>query len=83
MSKPGHDAFDANGDVQIKMTAGNSVSMYDACDRRVVLKVVSPRQAEFACDGDGHVAWEDAGRWRRMGAVDKALEIARVRGTRA
>jgi len=33
MSKPGHDEFDANGDVQIKMTAGNSVSVYDACDR--------------------------------------------------
>ncbi len=26
MSKPGHDAFDANSDVQIKMTAGNSIS---------------------------------------------------------
>src|SRR5437588_3642356 len=28
MSRPGHDAHDANGDVQIKMTAGTSVAMY-------------------------------------------------------
>jgi hypothetical protein len=27
-SYPGHDAFDASGDVQIKMTGGDSVSMY-------------------------------------------------------
>ena len=26
MSKPGHDAFDANGDVQIKLTAGKSIA---------------------------------------------------------
>jgi hypothetical protein len=32
-SYPGHDAFDADGDVQIKMTGGESVSLYATCDR--------------------------------------------------
>ena len=36
MSKPGHDAFDANGDVQIKLTAGKSIAMYACCVRLVV-----------------------------------------------
>jgi hypothetical protein len=37
-SHPGHDAYDANGDVQIKMTSGASVSLYATCTRLVVLK---------------------------------------------
>jgi hypothetical protein len=46
-SHPGHDAFDANGDVQIKMTGGESVSLYATCDRLVVLRVVSSQEAEI------------------------------------
>lgn len=45
-SYPGRDAFDANGDIQIKMTGqnGQSVSVYATCTRLVVLKVVSPKK---------------------------------------
>lgn len=57
MSQPGHDAFDENGDVQIKMTAGKSISMYSACDRLVVLRVVTPETAEIVYDGPGAPAW--------------------------
>jgi hypothetical protein len=46
MSRAGHDAYDANGDVQIKMTAGNDVAMYATCARLVVLRIVSPEEAE-------------------------------------
>src|SRR5437588_12823284 len=53
MSKPGHDAFDANGDVQIKLTAGKSIAMYACCVRLVVLRVVSPEEAEIVYDGSG------------------------------
>ena len=36
MSKPGQDAFDADDNqVQIKLTAGNSVSMFADCERLV------------------------------------------------
>ena len=60
MSRIGHDAYDTNGDVQIKMTAGNSVAMYATCDRLVVLRVVSPEEAEIVYDGPGAPAWENA-----------------------
>ncbi len=60
-SRPGHDAHDANGDVQIKMTAGTSVAMYATCDRFVVLRVVSPEEAEIVYDGPGQRVWEKSG----------------------
>jgi len=50
MSMPGHDAFDANGDVQIKLTAGKSIAMYACCVRLVVLRVVSPRLRSFTTE---------------------------------
>ncbi len=60
-SHPCHDAYDAHGDVQIKMTAGNSVSLYATCDRLVVLRIESPEVAEIVYDGDGESAWNAAG----------------------
>src|SRR5450432_3350811 len=53
MSNARHDAYDANGDIQIKMTAGKSVAMYTECERLVVLRVVSPEEAEIVYDGPG------------------------------
>ena len=32
-SHAGHDAFDTNGDVQVKLTAGKKVAMYATCAR--------------------------------------------------
>lgn len=60
-------AFDENGDVQIKMTAGNSVGMYSCCDRLVVLRVVSTDEAEIIYDGSGNTAWENAGKMQKTG----------------
>ena len=62
-SYPGHDAFDANGDVQIKMTGrtGKSVALYATCIRLVVLQAVSPHEAEIIYDGPGDPAWTAAG----------------------
>src|SRR5271165_7604821 len=57
MSRAGHDAFDGDGDVQIKMTGGKSVAMYAECIRLVVLRVVSPEEAEIVYDGAGAPAW--------------------------
>ena len=68
MSEPGHDAFDVEGRlVQIKMTAGRSIAMYSECDRLVVLRVVSPSEAEIVYDGDGAPAWAAAGRVGKNG----------------
>lgn len=62
MSHSGHDAYDAEGDVQIKMTAGKSIAMRAACVRLGVLRVVSPEEAEIVYDGLGAPAWACAGR---------------------
>ena len=65
--QPAHDAFDDNGDVQIKMTAGKRVSMYACCERLVVLRVVSPEEAEIVYDGPGEPAWNAAGKMAKNG----------------
>ena len=61
-SHPGHDAVDKDRrDVQVKLTAGKGVSMYDTCDRLIALLIVSPQEAEVVYDGDGKLAWDSAG----------------------
>jgi hypothetical protein len=77
MSKPGHDAYDANGDVQIKMTAGNAVAMYATSQRLVVLRVVSPEEAEIVYDGPGAPAWESAGKMAKNG--QRVISLFRLR----
>jgi hypothetical protein len=81
MSRPGHDAFDAVGDVQIKMTAGKSVAMYADCVRLVVLRVVSPEEAEVVYDGPGAPAWAGAGKIGKNG--QRVVGLARLRAIRA
>ena len=72
-----HDAFDENGDVQIKMTAGKSVGMYSCCNRLVVLKVVSTDEAEIVYDGPGNIAWENAGKVAKNG--QRSISLARLK----
>ena len=59
------------------MTAGNSVAMYATCDRLVVLRVVSPEEAEIVYDGPGHPAWEMAGKIGKNG--QRVISLARLR----
>lgn len=67
-----HDAFDVNGDVQIKMTAGKSVGMYSCCNRLVVLKVVSTDEAEIVYDGQATLPGRTQARWQRTGNARSA-----------
>lgn len=76
-SHPGHDAYDANGDVQIKMTGGGSISLYATCDRLVVLKVVSPTEAEIVYDGPGEPVWTAAGKMQKNG--QRPISLSRLR----
>jgi hypothetical protein len=76
-SHPGHDAYDANGHVQIKMTAGKSVAMYATCERLVVLCVISPEEAEIVYDGPGEPAWANAGKMGKNG--QKVIRLSRLR----
>ncbi|KUR73987.1 hypothetical protein [Novosphingobium sp. Fuku2-ISO-50] len=77
-SRPGHDAYDDNGDVQIKLTGGNAISMYATCDRLVFLKIVSPEEAEIAYDGPGNIAWESAGAMAKNG--QRRIRLSRLKG---
>jgi hypothetical protein len=73
-SHPGHDATDADGRlVQIKLTAGNSISLFADCDRLIVLRVVSPEQAEIVYDGPGAPIWAAAGKMQKNGQRKIAL----------
>ena len=81
-SRPGHDAFDDNGDVQIKLTGGSKVALYATCDRLVVLRIVSPREAEVVYDGPGEPAWAGAGKMGKNGqrvvSLSRLKALARV-----
>jgi hypothetical protein len=77
MSHEGHDAFDSAGPVQIKMTSGDSVSMYDCCIRLIVLKVVSPEEAEVVYNGPGEPVWANAGKVQKNG--QHTVSISKLR----
>jgi hypothetical protein len=78
-SHPSHDAKDAHGMlVQIKLTAGKNVSMYAECDRLIVLRIVSPEQAEIVYDGRGARVWKAAGKMKKNGQRQIALSKLRV-----
>lgn len=65
-SKAIHDAYDANGNAQIKMTAGKTVSMYSCCERLVILRVVNPKRQSSCMTGRDHLLGIERGRCRRM-----------------
>jgi hypothetical protein len=67
-SAPGHDAVcTTRGQVQIKITAGKSIGMRAECEHLIVLRIVSPQEAEIVYDGKGDVAWQLAGPLQKNG----------------
>jgi hypothetical protein len=76
-SHPIHDAYDDKGDVQIKMTASGGIAMYGPCKRLVVLRVVSPEEAEIVFDGPGDIPWSKAGKLQKNG--QRVISLARLR----
>jgi hypothetical protein len=78
MSTAGHDACDAaGGGVQIKMTAGRSIALYADCTRLVVLRVVSPEEAEIFYDGPGAPVWAAARRPGKNG--QRVISLSKLR----
>jgi hypothetical protein len=79
MSAPGHDAKDPEGrDVQIKLTAGDRVSMYATCDRLLVMRITSDKlHAEVVYDGDGAPVWQAAGAMQKNG--QRPISISKLR----
>ena len=81
MSKPGHDAFDANGDVQIKLTAGKSIAMYACCVRLVVLRSYRRKRLRSFMTGPVNPHGTLPVRCRKTDSAPSAcLSSARLRG---
>jgi hypothetical protein len=59
------------------MTAERSVEMYSTSIRLVVLKIVSPEEAEIVYDGPGVPAWERAGNMAKNG--QRVISVAKLR----
>ena len=68
-------------EVQIKLTAGNSVSMFADCDRLIVLRIVSPEQAEIVYDGPGAPIWAAAGSMQKNG--QRKISLTKLRAIAA
>ena len=77
ISQAGHDAFDSNGPVQIKLTSGNSVAMYSCCERPIAMRIVSPEEAEVVYDGEGASVWENTGKLQRNG--QRRISLSKLR----
>lgn len=75
-----HDAIcDVRGDVEVKITAGKTISMRGPCNHLIVLKVVSPAEAEIIFDGPGAGIFEDAGKTASNGQRRVSLvKLARI-----
>lgn len=67
-SFPNHDAkCSQRGFVQVKITAGKSIALRGACDHLIVLRILSPEEAEVVYDGKGGPVWEKAGKLQKNG----------------
>jgi hypothetical protein len=68
------------GDVEVKITAGNSVAFRGDCNHLIVLRVVSPEAAELVYDGLGAPAPRLAGKagsnGQRRLAISKLRQLA-------
>ena len=64
--------------MQIKMTARTSIAMYGACKRLVVLRIVSPEEAEVVFDGPGDLVWLSARKPGKNG--QRVVSLAKLRG---
>jgi hypothetical protein len=73
-----HDArCSLRGDVEVKITAGKSISMRGPCNHLIVLKVISPQYAEIIFDGSGIGLWQDAGETASNG--QRRVSLAKLR----
>ncbi len=67
-SNKGHDAkCKTRGDVEVKITAGKSVSFYSDCNHLIVLRIVSPSEGEVVYDGAGAPVLQLAGKIQKNG----------------
>ena len=51
--------------------------MYDSCVRLIVLKVISPEEAEIIYDGPGEPVWTNAGNVQKNG--QRRISLSKLR----
>jgi hypothetical protein len=74
----GHDAkCQTRGDVEIKITAGQSVAFRGDCNHLIVFKIIDRKQAELIYDGVGAPALQYAGKIGSNGQRRVALSNLR------
>jgi hypothetical protein len=79
-SRRGHDArCPTRGDVQIKITAGNSIAFRGPCHWLIVFKIISPEEAELIYDGPGAGLWEKAGGGRTASNGQRRLSLSKLK----
>ena len=67
-SAPGHDAvYTTRGNVQIKITGGEKIALRGECDHLIVLRIVSPEEAEIVYDGRGDLGRQLSGPLQKNG----------------
>ena len=77
-SNKGHDAnCKDRGDVEIKITAGKAVAFRGDCNHLIVLKIISPEEAEIIYDGLGAPALLLAGKQESNG--QRRVSISKFR----
>ena len=82
-SRQGVDARCATrGDVQIKITAGNSIALRGPCHHLIVLRIASPEEAEVVYDGPGTDLWEKASGGRTASNGQRRLSLSKLNDIR-
>ena len=77
-SQPTHDAFTRdNRDVQIKLTGGKRIALSAEPELLLVMKIVSPIEAEVIYNGPGALPWASAGKMQKNG--QRPLTLAKLR----
>jgi hypothetical protein len=61
------------GDVEVKITGGNTVAFYGDCNHLIVLKIVSRKKGKIIYDGPGAPVLAIAGKEQKNGQRRVAL----------
>lgn len=81
-SNAAHDARSSDGRlVQVKLTAGKSVSLNGNCDWLLVLKIASHTTAELVYFGAGQQVWDICGPMQKNG--QRRVSLSKLRGLSA
>jgi len=78
MSQREHDGRDQEGRlVQVKLTGGKNIALCYTCERLLVMRIVSPTDAEVVYDGPGEPVWNACGPMQKNG--QRMISLSKLR----